>query len=296
MEQFNGEVASRLLRHRRKFIGSGAYGVVALVEWRREPVALKISRSSLFSKSFSREADILALLKGAGGAPLLLGVAVNPFALLITYKGSQTLQNLFNDPEYNLIDLGLQVGRKLLEIHKAGIVHNDIKGSNIMVQGPPHNPEISIIDFGMACKTDESVLLFGDPNVSTIHAPEMIERGCSSFASDVFSYGVLMLQILNASPTTMTLPLTNPSIGEVIEEAMHPNPQCRPSLPDLLRRLQENMNKNSSSELQDGVDLQRNMDGNQHPAQRCGTPGTQMGTPHKVMKQSQRLNKNCVLI
>ncbi|XP_045586986.2 probable serine/threonine-protein kinase DDB_G0278665 [Procambarus clarkii] len=282
MEQFNGNVASRLLRHRRKFLGSGTYGVVVLVEWRGELAALKVSKSSLFSKSFSREANILTVLKGAGGAPLLLGVAVNPFALLITYKGSRTLQNLFNNPEYNLIDLGLQVGKKLQEVHEAGIVHNDIKGSNIIVRGPPHNPEISIIDFGMACTTDESVLLFVEPNVTTKHPPEMFEEGCSSSASDVYSYGVLMSEILNASPSQY------PSMGKVIQAAMHPNPLCRPSLPDLLRRLQQVIDTNPS-ELQEDVDLQRTMDGDQDPEQRCRTPSTP-GTPF------DGLSKNCVII
>ncbi|XP_045606461.2 probable serine/threonine-protein kinase DDB_G0278665 [Procambarus clarkii] len=237
MEQINREVVDRLLKDKTKFLGSGTYGEVTLVEWLGEPAALKVSRSSSFSEYFTKEAKVLSLLKGAGGAPLLLGVTINPPALLTTYKGSQTLENVLLNSEYNLLDVGLQVGRKLLEIHQAGIVHNDIKCDNVMVQGPPHDPVISLIDFGVASRNKVKIFLAGHPDVHTTYAPEVLQQKASTFASDVFSYGKLMLEILQA------LPSQHPSLEQILQVATQPNPRRRPSLQILLRRLQENISK-----------------------------------------------------
>nr|XP_045605958.1 serine/threonine-protein kinase atg1-like [Procambarus clarkii] len=239
MKQLNEDLVKRLLKYKTKCLGSGAHGEVALVKWKGKPAALKVANSPSSSETIASEAEVLSLLRGTGGAPLLLGVANEPPALLLTYKGGQTLGDLYENPLYinSLIDVGLQIGAKLLEIHEAGFVHNDIKSNNIMVEGPPQNPEVSIIDFGFACANNVNVFIEADPECPAAYAPEVLRQECSTYASDVYSYGVLMQEILQASPAQQ------PSLEQVFREATHPNPKRRPSLRILLHRLHEKLGK-----------------------------------------------------
>nr|XP_045587005.1 serine/threonine-protein kinase EDR1-like [Procambarus clarkii] len=220
-----------------KLLGSGTYGTVSLMDWDGQPAALKLAKSSEFSAVFKSEGNVLSLLNGAGGAPLLLHRSVNPPSLVTTYKGNQTLQDVLRRPKYDLLELGLEVGIKLQEVHEAGIVHNDIKCDNVMVQGPPHNPQVSIIDFGLASRNNVKIFLEGDPTINTIYAPEVLQKKASTFASDVYSYGRLMLVIKKR------LPKHHPELDKLLREATNKIPRRRPTLHMFLRRLREVISK-----------------------------------------------------
>nr|XP_045601680.1 probable serine/threonine-protein kinase DDB_G0271682 [Procambarus clarkii] len=293
LEQFDRAAFNRLVKGRIRYVGSGTYGVVVLVEWQGIPAALKVAKSSSSAEFFIREANVLLLLKGAGGAPLLLGARVKPLAILTSYKGNQTLETVLKIRQYNLIEVGLLVGRKLLEIHKLGIVHNDLKCDNVMVQGPPLEPEVSLIDFGLAGKNNENLFLSGDPE---IYAPEILQEHRSTYASDVYSYGKLMLQILKASPAEDTL------LEQVFQVATHDNPEKRPSLPHLLRRLQDHISKMSLavrelprkrcwSPTLDSVNFQFNREGQQHPKRLCRSLGRRLNPKVVYLKNSKKKRK-----
>lgn len=122
MKFLNSEVVDDLLRTENKVLGNGTFGEVLLVSYHNEPAALKVSKSrqkKIKNKylrhlpNFLNEAEILYCLQGAGGAPLLHGVHVNPPALLMQYKGSQSLLDVIKDPEFDLLAVGLEIGKQL---------------------------------------------------------------------------------------------------------------------------------------------------------------------------------------
>lgn len=233
MELLGFDEVYKLLKNKTKTLGSGAFGTVTLVNWHGEPAALKVANGPKALNSFEREVQVLSELKGAGGAPLLLGVSYDPLALLTTYKGSTNLDKIMCDPRYDLIKIGFEIGIKLLQVHNKGYVHNDIKSDNIMIQGSPHEPKISVIDFGLACKSGENIYLGGDPEDYPFYAPEVLGGQPSTFASDVFSYGRLMQDILEVTN------IQHPPLEQMFQEAMRINADWRPFLPNLLRRLQD---------------------------------------------------------
>ncbi len=96
-----------------------------------------------------------------------------------------------------------ELGSALHEAHELGIVHRDIKASNVMLASMPEGPVVKLLDFGIAKLVD------GDPQpgggltstgsqIGTPYymSPEQIFCGAIDRRSDIYSLGVLLFQLL----------------------------------------------------------------------------------------------------
>jgi serine/threonine protein kinase/tetratricopeptide (TPR) repeat protein len=84
-------------------------------------------------------------------------------------------------------------------LHVAGVLHRDIKPTNVMVEGQGAATKLCIMDFGLARTyetertRDASGLLAGTPGYL---APELLRGGRPSQATDIFALGVLLHSVL----------------------------------------------------------------------------------------------------
>ncbi len=98
-----------------------------------------------------------------------------------------------------VFDLLVQVLRGLHYIHSQGVLHLDLKPSNILISQPEKTGKLSakIIDFGLAQNLTHTISarqdFFGTPPYS---APEMIRGENPQIASDLYSFGILCYEIL----------------------------------------------------------------------------------------------------
>jgi hypothetical protein len=128
------------------------------------------------------------------------------------------------------IEAAAQILDALAHAHRIGIVHRDVKPSNVLVE---EGPELSIklLDFGLA-QFDEADTLtaVGDvPGTLAYIAPERLTGGDASTASDVWAVGVLLWESLAGEHPFWGVPL--PQVAAAIESGAPPLAENRTDLP-----------------------------------------------------------------
>ncbi|KAK9946050.1 hypothetical protein M0R45_011532 [Rubus argutus] len=193
-------------------LGEGGYGPVykgkLLVEGQEIAVKRlsKVSRQG--SKEFKNEVSVICKLQHRNLVRLLgCCVEAEESILIYEYMPNRSLDSfIFDSTKQVLLDWRRRINiidgiaQGLLYLHKYSrlrIIHCDLKTSNILLDSDM-NPKIS--DFGMARifgdndtrgKTSRVVGTFG------YMSPEYAMHGLFSEKSDVFSYGVILLEIIS---------------------------------------------------------------------------------------------------
>jgi len=212
-------------------IGAGGMGKVYLAEdikLERE-VALKTLAKELASRSefrerFFREARTAATLSHPNtGSIYSIEESDGRIFIVMEYVRGQTLRDLIRAgsvPYEQVVDVIGQCCEGLQAAHDAGIVHRDIKSSNIMLDC---TGRVKIIDFGLARQVlgpdaTQSVAMMGTYQYMS---PEQISNHPLDHRSDLFSLGVVFYEL-----TTGQLPFRgeNPAAVALAITRQHPRP------------------------------------------------------------------------
>ena len=217
-------------------IGQGGMGTVWLAQrtdGRYEgEVAIKFLRSGLFGHGdaarFEREGSILARLSHPHIARLLdAGVVADgtqPYLVLEYIDGEpidQYCQRLAL-PVAARLALMLDVLAAVAQAHNRLILHRDLKPSNILVT---KTGEVKLLDFGIAKLLDDAggdqtalTARAGNAFTPEFAAPEQLQGGDVTTATDVYALGVLMYLLLGGEhPTAVSTGAPLDRMRSVIE-------------------------------------------------------------------------------
>ncbi|NEB00119.1 serine/threonine-protein kinase [Streptomyces sp. SID13726] len=177
-----------------------------------------------FRARFRREVDAARRVGGAWTAPVLDADPEAAVPWVATgYAAGPSLATAVADggplPEHSVRVLGAGLAEALAAVHELGLVHRDVKPSNVLltVDGP------LLIDFGIARATDGTASLtstgvsIGSPGYMS---PEQIlSRGVSG-AADVFSLGAVL-----AFAATGVPPFPGDSSASLLYKVVHEEPE-----------------------------------------------------------------------
>ncbi|ABF88397.1 serine/threonine protein kinase [Myxococcus xanthus DK 1622] len=242
-----------------KRLGSGACGDVYLAMRDGEEVALKLQYLHRMAGWPERECAILLRLRhpnvvafrACGKFP---GVAPRLFYLAMECVRGRTLHQWVEEENPSARQVarllrGMALG--LEATHAAGVVHRDLKESNVMVREPDGEPvlvDFGVGDFAGAPRLTQGVL---PPGTMRYRSPEALAfRRASSAATapryrcgpadDVYALGVIFYWMLTGRPPFLEV-VTPTEIEAVISEAPHAphtvNPRVPPALSELCLRL-----------------------------------------------------------
>jgi serine/threonine protein kinase len=116
--------------------------------------------------------------------------------IVMEYVDGKTLRQIVPvEKMQTAIDYAIQIGEALQEAHSKGIVHRDIKTDNIMVNT---KNQVKVMDFGLAKLKGSLKLTKTSSTVGTLAymAPEQIQGGEVDARSDIFSFGVVLYEML----------------------------------------------------------------------------------------------------
>ncbi|KAF7808656.1 putative receptor-like protein kinase [Senna tora] len=191
-------------------LGEGGFGPVykGKLDDGREIAVKKLSQSSnQGSKEFMNEAKLLARVQHRNVVNLL-GYCVHGTEKLLVYEyvPHESLDKLLFKSHKReqldwkrRLDIITGVARGLLYLHEDShncIIHRDIKASNILLDDK-WVPKIA--DFGMArlFPEDQTHVNTRVAGTNGYMAPEYVMHGHLSVKADVFSYGVLVLELIS---------------------------------------------------------------------------------------------------
>ena len=221
-------------------LGSGGSGSVWLVRDERsgEQFALKIiAREGRAAPRAEREAEAATTLRH----PHCLrayGLEADEKHLYIPYEyvpGSTLRQALRTHQlgDAGAVEAAAQVLEGLAFAHARGIVHRDVKPSNVLLT-EEERVSVRLFDFGLALMADADTLTaVGDvPGTLAYISPERLHGQEAGPAADVWAVGVLLWEALAGHhPFWRTSPLET---GEEIKTGAPSIREARPDLPDEL--------------------------------------------------------------
>jgi len=193
-------------------LGRGGMGVVykAREESLQRVVALKVlpahlSRQPDFVKRFQREAQAAAQLNHPNIVSIYaVGESDGLQYIAMEYIRGQTLQRCLQEQGHfdvrTALTIARQIAEALAEAHGHGIVHRDVKPLNVMLD---EAGRAKVLDFGLA-KAHHGIsnitvagARLGTPQYMS---PEQVEGGQIDQRSDIFSLGLILVEMLTGRP------------------------------------------------------------------------------------------------
>jgi serine/threonine protein kinase len=247
-------------------IASGAFGVLYRGHYCGQEVAIKVLKTGEKAsqeevhREFAQELSILRKVRHKNIVQLIGAMTKPPRLCLVTefMKGGSALQFLHKHaplklPQLLKLSLGVALGMDYL--HKVNVVHRDLKTANLLMD---ENEVVKVADFGVArVKSTDGTPMTAETGTYRWMAPEVIAHQHYTHKCDVFSYGILLWELVSGGDIPYsgytplqaavgvvqrglrpTVPQTcHPVVAQVMQYCWQPDPNARPEFEQVVELL-----------------------------------------------------------
>ncbi|CAH9146508.1 unnamed protein product [Cuscuta epithymum] len=189
---------------------SGRHSRIYRGVYKQRDVAIKLisqpeedeDLASYLETQFSSEVALLLRLKHPNIITFVAACKKPPvFCIITEYVPGGSLrkylhqQEPYSVPPKLVLKLALDIARGMQYLHALGILHRDLKSENLLLD---ENMCVKVADFGISCLESQCGSAKGFTGTYRWMAPEMIKEKHHTRKVDVYSFGIVLWELLTA--------------------------------------------------------------------------------------------------
>ncbi|CAN8271244.1 unnamed protein product [Cochlearia groenlandica] len=246
-------------------VASGSYGDLHRGTYCSQDVAVKFLKparlNSEMLREFSQEVFIMKKVRHKNIVQFLGACTVSPTLCIVTeFMARGSIYDFLHKQKcaykiQTLLKVALDVANGVCYMHQNNIIHRDLKTANLLID---EHGLVKVGDFGVARVQIESGVMTAETGTYRWMAPEVIEHKPYSHKADVFSYAIVIWELLTGHiPYQFMTPLqaaigvvqkglrpkipkkTNPKLKAMVERCWDKDPAERPEFEEIIEILQQ---------------------------------------------------------
>ncbi|CAN4083503.1 unnamed protein product [Withania somnifera] len=258
------EIDIRLLKFENK-VASGSFGDLYKGTYCSQEVAIKVLKPENLNmdmvKEFSQEVFIMRKIRHKNVVQFIGACTRPPNLCIVTefmtrgsiYNFLHKQRGAFKLP--TLLKVAIDVSKGMSYLHQNNIIHRDLKTANLLMD---EHGVVKVGDFGVARVQAQTGVMTAETGTYRWMAPEVIEHKPYDHKADVFSFGVVLWELLTGEiPYAYLTPLqaaigvvqqglrptipksTHPKLAELLEKCWKQDPTERPDFSEILDILKQ---------------------------------------------------------
>ncbi|ESQ53088.1 hypothetical protein EUTSA_v10024738mg [Eutrema salsugineum] len=246
-------------------IAAGSYGDLYKGTYCSQEVAIKVLKperlDSELEKEFAQEVFIMRKVRHKNVVQFIGACTKPPHLCIVTefmpggsvYDYLHKQKGVFKLP--TLFKVAIDICKGMNYLHQNNIIHRDLKAANLLMD---ENEVVKVADFGVARVKAETGVMTAETGTYRWMAPEVIEHKPYDHKADVFSYGIVLWELLTGKlPYEYLTPLqaavgvvqkglrptipknTHPKMKELLERLWEKDPTVRPDFSEIIEQLEQ---------------------------------------------------------
>eukprot|EP00271_Cylindrocystis_brebissonii_P000612 TRINITY_DN1072_c0_g1_i1.p1 TRINITY_DN1072_c0_g1~~TRINITY_DN1072_c0_g1_i1.p1 ORF type:complete len:618 (-),score=150.57 TRINITY_DN1072_c0_g1_i1:368-2221(-) len=246
-------------------VASGSFGDLFRGTYCGQDVAIKILKperlSDTLQQEFAQEVYIMRKVRHKNVVQFIGACTKPPNLSIVTefMSGGSVYDWLHKQKAATrlpmLLKIAVDVARGMDFLHKNNIIHRDLKAANLLMN---ENEVVKVADFGVARVQAHGGVMTAETGTYRWMAPEVIEHRPYNHKADVFSFGIVLWELLTGKlPYADLTPLqaavnvvqknlrpaiprgTHPAVADMMERCWRTEVNDRPEFAELVVQLQE---------------------------------------------------------
>ncbi|MCO5559251.1 hypothetical protein L7F22_012846 [Adiantum nelumboides] len=246
-------------------VASGSFGDLYRGTYCGQDVAIKVLKPERLNedlqREFAQEVYIMRKVRHKNVVQFIGACTRPPNLCIVTefmsggsvYDYLHSQRGFFKFPV--LLRVAIDVSKGMDYLHQNNIIHRDLKAANLLMD---EHEVVKVADFGVARVQAQSGIMTAETGTYRWMAPEVIEHKPYDRRADVFSFGIVLWELLTGKlPYDYLTPLqaavgvvqkglrptipknTHPRLAELLESCWQQDPKLRPEFSEITAILQD---------------------------------------------------------